>query len=170
MVREEVIKFAPPQDMALIGPPNWTALVFFAVLAGLHFSVSLPAFYYGRWEGYLSFLLALFFTTISISCYFIRQSLIVSPGWRTMRLSTGFGPFRFTRHIPFADVHAVRLTLIQSSKSTESCIEILCDNEDIECPPTSIPRQQALFLAMTMNVQLIKASDEEGLEEADRAF
>jgi hypothetical protein len=37
-----------------------------------------------------------------------------------------------------------------------SRIELLCDNEDLECPPTDIPRQQALCLAMTMNVRLIK--------------
>jgi hypothetical protein len=33
---------------------------------------------------------------------------------------------------------------------------VLCENEDVECPPTRIPRQQALFLAMAMNVRLIK--------------
>ena len=38
----------------------------------------------------------------------------------------------------------------------DSHIDIQCGGEDIECPPTSIPRQQALYLAMTMGVTLIK--------------
>jgi len=37
----------------------------------------------------------------------------------------------------------------------------VCRHEDILCPPTRIPRQQALFLAMAMDVPLIKVSDEE---------
>lgn len=170
MIREDVATFAPPRDMALVGPPNWTAIVFFAVLSGLHFAVSLPAFYHARWEGYLSFLLAIIFMAASVFSYFFRHSMTVSAARRTILLSTGYGPLRFTRQIPFTDVHAVRLTLSRSGKSSESCIQILCDNEDLECPATTIPRQQALFLAMTMRVQLIKATDDESAEETDRAF
>src|SRR5438067_1254231 len=40
-------------DLVLHWPPNWTAVVFFAVLAGLHLCVCVPAFFHGRWEGYM---------------------------------------------------------------------------------------------------------------------
>jgi len=46
-------------------------------------------------------------------------------------------------------------------RTTDSLIELLCHLEDVPCPPTVIPRQQALFLAMAMNVPLIKVSEEE---------
>lgn len=170
MIRDEVATFAPPRDMALIGPANWTAILFFGVLSGLHFAVSIPAFFHARWEGYLSFILAIVFLGVSVVSYFFRHSLTVSAGRRSIQLSTGFGPLKFTREIPFSDVHAVRLTLSRSGTSSESCIQILCDNEDLECPTTSIPRQQALFLAMTMRVQLIKVTDDESDDAPERAF
>jgi hypothetical protein len=44
-------------------------------------------------------------------------------------------------------------------------IELLCRGEDVPCPPTTIPRQQALFMAMAMNVPLIKVS--EGMPEQE---
>jgi hypothetical protein len=43
----------------------------------------------------------------------------------------------------------------------ESRIEILCDDESIECPTTRVPRQEALYLAMAMDVELIKISEGE---------
>jgi hypothetical protein len=59
-------------------------------------------------------------------------------------------------------VRAVRLMIESgiSKRHTESLIELLCRGEDIPCPPTKIPRQQALFMAMAMNVPLIKVSEE----------
>jgi hypothetical protein len=51
----------------------------------------------------------------------------------------------------------------------ESRIEILCPFEQIECPPTAIPQQQALLLAMMLEVPLIKVCDEPSPErEATR--
>ena len=72
--------------------------------------------------------------------------------------------------IPFADVHAVRLTLGGTERNRESSIEILCDSEDIECPPTHIPRQEALYLAVTMNVRLIKVTDDGGRADRPDSF
>ena len=39
--------------------------------------------------------------------------------------------------------------------------QLLCQGEDIPCPPTEIPRQQALFMAMALNVPLIKVSEDD---------
>ena len=71
----------------------------------------------------------------------------------------------YQRFISFADVHGIRLTL---SDPSEAKLEVLCDNEDIECPPTSIPRQEALCLAMLMGVRLIKVCDDEVPEAPSR--
>jgi hypothetical protein len=145
-------------DLVLHAPPNWTAIFFFAVLSSLHCAIAFPAFYHGRWEGYLSLIFAILFASISVIAYFARYEMAILPKQRLIRLRQRFGPIRFQRFIPFTDVHAIRLTL---SGSRESRIEVLCDNEDIDCPPTTIPRQEALFLAIMMNVQLIKVCDED---------
>lgn len=170
MLRESVATDAPQQALRLTGPANWTAVLFFGILSTLHFSISVPAFCQARWEGYLSFIMAILFVAASVVSFFARFELILSPLDRRLQLRSGFGPLRFIRFIPFADVHAVRLTLSRSGRSSESSIQILCDNEDIECPATSIPRQQALFLAVTMNVQLIKVSDDESTEASGRSI
>ncbi|HVT87212.1 MAG TPA: hypothetical protein VHD56_00015 [Tepidisphaeraceae bacterium] len=171
MIREAVATYAPPRDISLKTPPNWTAAIFFAVLSFLHFSISIPAFYHGRLEGYVSFMLAIVFAVVSSVSYFVRYEMTVLPQQRRIQLRTGMGRIRFSRGIPFSDVHAVRLTLDEGESSKESHLEVLCDNEDIECPPTNVPRQQALLLAITLNVQLIIVSgDEETSDPSDRSF
>jgi hypothetical protein len=167
ITREAVANtFTAPQDVTLCSPPNWTAVIFFACLSGLHCAIAFPAFYHGRWEGYLSLIFAVVFATVSIISYFARHEITLLPLGRYIRVRHRIGPVRFQRNIAFDDVHAVRLTL---SGSRESRIEILCDNEDIDCPPTAIPRQQALFLAILLGVQLIKVCDDTQLHN-DRAL
>jgi hypothetical protein len=39
-------------------------------------------------------------------------------------------------------------------------IELVCEHEVLECPPSSIPRQEALCLAVTMGVRLVKVYGE----------
>jgi hypothetical protein len=161
ITREDVATFAPPRDLSLRNPPNWTAILFFACLGGLHFSIALPAFYHARWEGYLSFVLASVFAAAAVAGYFMRYEMAILARERRIRLSNGLGRLRFHRFIPFTDVHAVRLTLTGRGRSRQSRIEVLCDNEDIECPPTQIPRQQALFLAILLGTQLVKVCSED---------
>lgn len=43
-------------------------------------------------------------------------------------------------------------------RTPEARIELLCPYDAIECPQTPIPRQEALYLAMALNVPLIKVS------------
>jgi hypothetical protein len=164
ITREVVATYAParPRDLVLKTPANWTAVIFFAVLSGLHFSIALPAFYRGHWEGYLSLIFGCTFLAVSVIAYFARYEMTILPRERRIRVRNGVGPLRFQRSIPFDDVHAVRLTFCtgRRGRCTESCIEVLCDNEDLECPPTTIPRQEALFLAITLGVQLIKVTND----------
>jgi hypothetical protein len=159
-VRSEIA--APPQhrEIALRAPPNWTAVIFFAGLAGLHICVAGPAFYHGRLEGYMSTFFAMLFATIALLCWRARSEIIIQPQQRRIRVRSGIGRFHFQRYIAFEDVHGVRVTITDIPRRRCSHVELLCDNEDIECPPTSIPREEALWLAMLMNVRLIKVTDD----------
>ena len=153
-----------PHDLILQGPANWTAVVFFAVLSFLHFAIALPAFAHYRWEGYLSLFFASVFVGASVVSYLARCEITILPSQRRIRLRSGLRRLNLQRYIDFSDVHGVRLTMSHPSGRGESRIELLCDNEDIECPPTHIPRQEALCLALLMGVRLIKVTPEGSCE------
>jgi len=156
----ELATVAPPAEVPLRGPPNWTAVIFFATLSGLHLAIAIPAFAHGRWEGYMSLVFASGFLCVGLISYLARYEMIVEPADRRIRLRNGVGPFRFERTIPFGNVHAVRVTLSDNGRPNDSRVEVLCDNEELECPSSSIPRQEALFLAMVMDVRLIKVCND----------
>ena len=145
-----------PANLTLRTPPNWTAVGFFGLLGTLHLSIAVPAFFAGRWEGYLSLLLAIVFITASVvaSCY--RFELRVFPLRRELRLRHGIRRLFLERSVPFASIDGVRLNLSPAG-NRDSTIELICVGDEIVCPPTSIPREQALYLAMTLNVPLIRS-------------
>jgi hypothetical protein len=145
-----------PRDVVLQGPANWTAIVFFATLGLLHLAIALPAFARLRWEGYLSLMFGVAFVVAAMVSFMVRFEIAILPTERRIRLRTGLSRLHVQRYIAFCDVHGVRLTLCHPSGRGASRIEVLCDNEDIECPATPIPRQEALCLAMLMGVRLIK--------------
>jgi hypothetical protein len=150
----------PYSDLVLRSPANWTAVLFFGMLGGLHLSIAIPSLMVGRY-GYLSLILGTIFITASVVGHRCRCELAMLTSQRRLRLRTGMGRFCYERFVPFSSVRAVRLMVEPglSKDQTESLIELLCRGEDIPCPPTTIPRQQALFMAMAMNVPLIKVSD-----------
>jgi hypothetical protein len=168
ITREVVATYAPTRDLTLRTPPNWSAVVFFAALSTLHFCIAIPAFYHGRVEGMLSLIFGCAFVLVSLGVYLLRHEMTILPQARSIRLRTGMGPLRYQRFIPFDDVHAVRLTMVRSGRQSESRIEVLCDNEDLECPPTVIPRQEALCLAIVMGVQLIKVTSDTANDRRER--
>ena len=98
-------------DLVLRAPPNWTAVVFFSVLSCLHCTIAFPAFYHGRWEGYMSLIFAVIFAITTIIFYFARYEMAILPSQNRIRLRHRIGPVKFQRYISFRDVHAVRLTL-----------------------------------------------------------
>jgi hypothetical protein len=157
-IREVQIPVAPPPDLVLHSSPNWTAVIFFATLSFLHLAIALPAFAKHRWEGYLSLLFGVAFVGAAVLSYRAKHEIAILPRERRIRLRSGLKRLHLQRFIAFADVHGVRLTLSNPSGRGESRIELLCDNEDIECPPTRIPRQEALCLAVLLGVRLIKVS------------
>ncbi|CAN5706233.1 hypothetical protein BH09PLA1_BH09PLA1_11490 [soil metagenome] len=144
-----------PAPITLVSSPNWTAILFLATLGGLHSMIAIPAFAHHRWEGYMSALLATGFLCAACVIYFARSYIVFDAVHRRIRVRSGVGRFHFQRWISFDDVHAVRLTM-SSSDRPRSRVEVLCDNEDIQCPPNNAPRQEALCLAILLNVQLIK--------------
>jgi len=168
-VTDEAGVVPPYADFVLRTPPNWTAVIFFAMLGGLHLSIAIPSLLVGRY-GYLSLILGTIFVTASLIGYRCRCEIALLPSQRRLRLRTGMGRrFCYERFVPFTAVRAVRLMVEPglTARKSESLIELLCKGEDIPCPPTTIPRQQALFMAMAMNVPLIKVSDGETSVDAD---
>jgi hypothetical protein len=149
-------------DLVFRTPPNWTAVGFLGMLGGLHLAIAIPAFLHHRWEGFLSLGFGCIFVVCSVVCSRCRFELAVLASQRRIRLRHGLSRCAFERFIPFPAVRAVRLTLSNQVKRNrpESRIELLCPYEDVECPPTAIPRQEALFLAMALNVPLVKVSDD----------
>lgn len=159
--------FDMPAELTLRGPPNWTAVCFFAGLAGLHLAVALPAFLKGRWEGYLSLVLAAAFIVISGVATRFRSELTILIAERQLRLRQGLRRLYFERLTSFSAVHGVRLTLAGDAGGPgQDKIELLCPRDDIICPPSRIPRQQALYLAMLMDVPLIKVCEGEASARA----
>jgi hypothetical protein len=157
----------PPAEIILRWPPNWTAVIFFATLALLHTSICIPAFFHGRWEGYMSLVFALIFWSAAFVCIKIKSRLVILPAEKIIQLHYGFGRFTSERIIPFASIRGVRLTICSNSPRADSRIELLCPGDDIECPPTDIPREQALYLAMTLDIPLTKAFAD-GVRDLDR--
>lgn len=151
-------------DVVLRTPPNWTAVIFLGMLGALHLAIAVPSLLAGRWAGHLSMILGTIFVTVALIGYRCRSELALLPSQRRLRLRTGLGRFCYERFVPFSSVRAVRLMVEPGTNRRgggESLIELLCRGEDIACPPTTIPRQQALFMAMALNVPLIKVSEED---------
>ena len=150
----------PFADLVLRTGPNWTAVCFFGMLGGVHLTVAVPSLLDGRW-GHVSLIVGTIFVVTSILTYRFRSEIALLTSQRRLRLRTGVGRLVYERFIPFKSVRAVRLMTEPGVRAnrTESLIELLCRGEDVPCPPTAIPRQQALFLAMAMDVPLIKVSE-----------
>ena len=159
----------PYGDVVLRTPPNWTAVIFLGMLGALHLTIAIPSLLAGRWAGHLSLILGTIFVLVALIGYRCRFEIALLPSQRRVRLRTGLGRFCYERFVPFSAVRAVRLMIEPGTtrRGGESVLELLCRGEDIPCPPTQIPRQQALFMAMALNVPLIKVSEEEA-PEAER--
>ena len=155
-------------DVTLRSPVNWTAVIFFAALASLHLFMAGHAASHGRWDGFLSGVFGVVFTLVAVACGLIRTELAVIAPEHRLRIRTGSRRIYFERSVPFIGIRIVRLTLLSARHPQSSTIELVCDREVIECPPTRIPRQEALCLAMTMGVRLVKVFGESYGPVSDR--
>ena len=148
------------RELVLHGRPNWPAAVFFACVAALHVYLAIHCFTTSLWEALISTLLGGCFVLVSLMCALARSQIAIRPRERQIHIHGGVGRLAIDRDTPFSAVRGVRVTLWQSRRGPRSRLEILCHGEEIPCPPTTIPRQQALYLALVMNVPLIKISDD----------
>jgi hypothetical protein len=157
-VRRDELQSPPLHvDLVLRSPVNWTIVSFLALFAGLHLGIAITAFSRGRWEGYLSLALGVALAIAAAVVARVRSEIHIRPAERRVLVRTGLRRLRIEQSVPFDDIRGIRLTLLPGG-ATEARIGILCDNADVECPPTTIPRQEALLLAMMMNVPLIHVS------------
>ena len=155
-------------DLVFRTPVNWTYVIFFACLGLLHLTIATLAFLHQRWEAYMSVVLGTVFVSAAVVAYWCRFEMTILARERRIRLRSGMRRMNYERFVSFADVHGIRLTLCDPTDSPSSRIEVLCDNEDLECPPTNIPRQEALCLAVLMGVRLIKVCDDESAQRLEQ--
>jgi hypothetical protein len=152
------------QELVLQGRPNWPAGIFFAAMAALHAYIALHTFGTSNSEAMISAILAAVFLLVTDLCLFCRHQITISPLDAQIYVRHRFGKFSFDREIPFSAVRAIRVTLWQPRRGPQSRpksrVDILCNGEELPCPPTKIPRQEALYLALVMKVRLIKISDD----------
>jgi hypothetical protein len=145
-------------DLSFRGGANWTAVTFFAGMAIMHACIAATAFWHGRWEGYMSAMFATVFAGAAVMSYGWRFEVAVRPERRTVLTRMGPRWLGLEQEIAFARVRSVRLTILSPPERPLWRVEIICDDQDIDCPATSVPREQALLLALTIGTPLVKVS------------
>jgi hypothetical protein len=156
MTRLQVDRLVPRTHVTLRTPPNWTAILFFMLLAALHFYMAIHATIHRRPEGFMSWIFGVGFLLVAGICWRMGCEMTVLTDEKRLRMRTGFRRLYYERSVPFAAIRNVRLTLLHPRSPHDARIELVCDHEVIECPPTSVPREEALCLAVEMNVELVK--------------
>ena len=143
--------------LVLRAGPNWMPIIFFSVLGTLHLTIGTLAFLHGRFETYMSLMFGSAFIGAAICFYLTRKEIAILSGSRMIRLRTGFRNFRVEHFISFDRVSSVRITLTRDEPDHASgFIELIYDSDVIECPPTPVARQEALCLAVLLDVPLVK--------------
>lgn len=145
-----------PTDVLLRSPINWPLVITAIVLGGLHFVVAAIHADRGSWTAPVAGLIGalLLLTALVVACS--QRDVEISVTLGLIRTRRGLGRLAHKRAVPVSRVHAVRLTQIDQHGHHQSRIDLLCDRGEIPCPTTDMPRQQALLMAMTLNVRLIK--------------
>jgi hypothetical protein len=136
-------------------PRNWTAVAFFGALGFLHLGMAATSLMAYRWEAHMSLIFGGVFTAVALGCLLVRHEIRLRPSRRRIVVRTGLRRLALERSIPFSHVTSVRVTLLGRSHA-ESSVAIVCENEDVELPPTRTPRQEGLLLAMMLGVRLVK--------------
>lgn len=154
MSRNEQTDYAEKPTLIFSARRNWTAVFFFAALAALHAAIAIPAYRANPTQGIVAGIICLIFAVLAVLAFLARRELLFFAGSKIVRRCIGLGGLQMGRAIPFTKVRAVRLSH-QPAAIPSSQIDLLCDSSEIPCPATPVPRQQALCLAMMMNVRLI---------------
>jgi hypothetical protein len=154
-VQDDESESHPIDAVTFRWPRNWTAVIFFGCLGGLHLGIATTALLTFRFEAHMSLIFGTIFAAVALACLLIRREIVLEPEFRQLVLRTGVGRLSCVRAIPFDKVTSVRVTLLGRFHQ-ESSVSVVCDHTDIELPPTPTPRQEGLLLAMAMNVRLVK--------------
>jgi hypothetical protein len=143
-------------DVTFRTPPNWTIVLFLAGLASLHWYMAISALMKGRFDAFMSLVLGPAFTIGSLVIWRLAKEITFMPAARRVRIRSGLRRLYYQRFVRFSDIRSVRLTLLHPHDPKAAIVELILDREAIEFPPTDVPRQEALALAMTLNVPLMK--------------
>lgn len=148
--------------------PDFLYTSLFAVLSVLHAGIAVPAFLHQRWEGCLSAVFCPFFATVAVLCRTFCFEIAVLRDEKKVRIRHGVGRLFVERVVPFGAITDVRLTLLGGKGPESSQIELLSRNDDIRLPHSDQPRQEALLLAMMLDVPLVKVYGDNVLPDRDR--
>lgn len=148
--------------------PDVLFTIFFSMLSFLHAVVVVTGVINGRWECYMSGGFCVVFAVVAVVCRKFRFEVALLKGERIVRLRHGVGKLYMERRVRFGAITDVRLTLLGSAGPEGSQIELLSPDDDIVYPPSRYPRQEALLLAMTLDVPLIKVYGENVAPDQER--
>jgi hypothetical protein len=156
-VRARVLQVGPsPTDVLLRSPVNWPLASIAAITGVLHLLVAALYLPHAIWTAVIAGVMGAGFLLLSVLVLGCQRDVEISMTRGLVRTRRGIGPFARQHVTPVAHIHAVRLTQIDRHGRHQSRIELLSERGNISCPTTDMPRQQALLMAMTLNVQLIK--------------
>lgn len=145
-----------PADVSLRTRCNWPAATTAATLSLLHVGVAWMHRGQSGWAAGVAVTLGAVFAALAIAMLLCYREVELNVSRRCVRIHRGLGRLSAVRHIPFSQIEAVRLTQLDRYGRHRSRIELLCEGENLRCPITDAPRQQALLMAMAINARLIK--------------
>ena len=159
----EADSHAPP--LVFRAPRNWTAVAFFGALGSLHLGMAITSYTSYQSILHMSIIFGAIFIAIALTFLVARHEVTIDPQRRRVSMRTGVGRLAYCRGYLFSNINSVRVTLLGRLQG-ESSVSIMCACEEIELPPTRTPRQEALLLAMTIGVRLVKVYGEGASDEA----
>jgi hypothetical protein len=137
--------------------PSRAAVIALSALALIQFAIAGPGLVARPARVGLALTFGTTFALLAVACWTWRVEYRVLPAKRLLRVSAGFGRLSVRRKIPFRRIRGVRLTVSGAGRhASESRVDLICDREELRCPSTPIPRQQALCLAILIRVPLTK--------------
>jgi hypothetical protein len=137
-------------------PANWPLVAFLGVLALLHLGIAMIAYSARPAEAQICLLVGSFFAGAALLAGLMHHELVIRPDRGCLSMCRSLGFLRLERKVPFDQVQSVRLTFTPSTSMEKPRIDVLCGGRAIASPMTLVPRQQALCMAMLMNVELIR--------------
>jgi hypothetical protein len=153
-------------NLVLKAPTNWTAVFFLGGLGLMHLAVYAMAVERGQSEAFMSLFFGVIFSAAALVMFLAFYEITVLPAMRHIRVRIGYRKCAVDRFIAFSEVRAVRVTLADGDEGNGGRIELLCQGDDLALPPTRVARVEALCLAVTLGVRLVKVY--EGVEPLKR--